>query len=157
MTKLSGLMTSLDPLRPSKSGIKIDTRYLLNQVPSLIQIRRKLRTWDDFGSSLIRDLQHSAHSSRPKSKVAPDVDLSEWALAKKLIYGVLATDDGQHDDIRRRLGDFQTIPTAGILSALGLWLAGVLGISVTVTKPMVAVILFAVAEANGDWEILAVD
>jgi len=46
-------------------------------------------------------------------------------------------------------------PSISILwSTLGLWLAGVLGIPVSVTKPLVAVMLYAAAEAGGDWQVL---
>ncbi len=147
-------MTSLNPQCFSTDGIKIDTRYLLSHFPALIQIRRKQRTWSDFGSSLIRELQNPTHANRSRNKNPEAEELSEWEMAKQLIYGVLATHDSQYDGIRRRLGNFKTLSTASILSVLSIWLAGVLGVSVTVTKPMVAVILFAVAEAAGDWNVL---
>jgi hypothetical protein len=82
---------------------------------------------------------------------------SKWLDAKRLMYEILATGKTEHQPNRKRLGDLQKISTPILLSTLGLWLAGMLGISVSVTKPMVAVILFAVAEAGDDWDILIGD
>lgn len=147
-------MTSLDPHQSPAAGIKIDSQHLLKQVPALVRVKRKQRTWNDFGGKLVLDLQNPAQAVRQSGAMAANGDVSEWAVARQLIHGVLATRDSQFDGIRKRLGNLETVSTPTLLSTLGLWLAGVLGISVTVTKPMVATILFAVAEAGGNWEIL---
>lgn len=147
-------MTSLDPSPPSTAGIQIDTRFLLRQVPSLAQVRRKHRTWNDYGEKLVRELQVPTPTVRTMTGMPDPGDASEWSYAKQLIHGVLATRQPEYDAIRKRLGDLQATSTPNLLSTLGLWLAGVLGMSVSVTKPMVAVMLYAVAEASGDWKIL---
>jgi hypothetical protein len=41
-----------------------------------------------------------------------------------------------------------------MLADLDLWLAGDLGISISVTKRLVAVMLIGLAEAEGDWNVL---
>lgn len=75
-------------------------------------------------------------------------------MAKSLVYAVLASRDPQHDAIRQRLGNLQEPSTPRLLSTLSLWLAGKMGISVSVTVPLVAVMLYAAAEAGGTWDVL---
>ncbi|MEO5915146.1 MAG: hypothetical protein ABIS50_13000 [Luteolibacter sp.] len=147
-------MTSLESQTPSADGIRIDIRFLLRQVPSLVQVRRKHRTWNDYGEKLVRELQVPAPTVRTMTHMSDPKDASEWSYAKQLIHAVLATRQPEYDAIRKRLGNLQTTSTPILLSTLGLWLAGALGMSVSVTNPMVAVILLAVSEASGNWEIL---
>ena len=78
-------------------------------------------------------------------------------MAKNRVHAVVATQDPQDHAIRRRLGNLQDPSTPVLLSTLGLWLAGVLGISVSVTGPLVAVMLYGVAQADGNWEALRMD
>lgn len=75
-------------------------------------------------------------------------------MAKSRVHAVVALQDPQHHAIRRRLGNLLDPSTPVLLSALGLWLAGVLEITVSVTSPMVAVMLYGVAEADGNWGVL---
>ena len=91
-------------------------------------------------------------STERETQISPEAAC--WSMAKDLMHAVLATRDPKHHAIRRRLGNLQDPSTPVLLSALGLWLAGVLGISVSVTSPLVAVMLYSVAEADGDWEVL---
>ncbi len=151
---MSGLMTSLASHPPSAAGIQIDTHFLLRQVPSLTQVRRKHRTWNDYGEKLVRELQVPAPTVRRMTGIPTPANATAWSFAKQLIHGVLATPHGEYGAIRKRLGNLQMTSTPKLLSTLGLWLAGMLGMSVSVTQPMLAVMLLAVSEASGNWEIL---
>jgi hypothetical protein len=42
-----------------------------------------------------------------------------------------------------------------MLADLSLWLAGELGVTISVTKRLVATMLVGVAESKGDWNVLA--
>ncbi len=77
-----------------------------------------------------------------------------WGMVKELVHSVVASQDPTYAGIRKRLGDLQKPSTPLLLSTLSLWLAGILGISTSVTGPLVAAMLFGVAEAGGDWDIL---
>lgn len=147
-------MTTLDT-KPSPAGrIRIDTHFLLRQFPSLVQIRRKHRNWNDYGHKLASEMKVPAPTVREAIDDPTSSQASEWPHAKRLVHDVLATHESEHDTIRKRLGNLAEISTPYLLSTLGLWLAGALRISVSVTNPMIAVMLFAVAEAGGNWGIL---
>ncbi|MES2658346.1 MAG: hypothetical protein V4689_06995 [Verrucomicrobiota bacterium] len=117
-------MTSLDPHLPPAAGIQIDASFLLRQIPSLVQVRRKHRTWNDYGQKLIRDLQIPAVTVRRMAGMQISEEATEWSYAKQLIHGVLATPHREYAAIRKRLGDLHTNSTPKLLSTLGLWLAG---------------------------------
>lgn len=136
---------------PSPSAVKllIDQDFLLRQVSLLIRVKRRRCSWDEFGEMVARDFL-SPRNGRGK----PSPGSSEWQLAKELVHGVLATADPQYDGIRKRLGTRETASTPLLLSTLSLWLAGILQISVSMTVPMTACLLYAIAEAGGDPEIL---
>ena len=139
-------MSSQAPPPPLSPPIQIDINFLLRQVSALVQVRRRRRTWNELGEAVLRDFMESYPLAR--------MEATRWSSAKSLVHAVLATRDPQHDAIRNRLGNLQQPSTPLLLSTLGLWLAGVLGISVTVTRPLVAVMLYAAGEAGGDWEVL---
>jgi len=147
-------MTTLDSQSSPAARIRIDAGFLLRQFPSLVQIRRKHRTWDDYGHKLASEMEVPARTVRAMADQPEIKKPSEWPRAKQLIHGVLATRDSEYAAIRKRLGDLEKTSTPLLFSTLGMWLAGALGMSISVTNPMVAVMLFAVAEADGDWDIL---
>jgi hypothetical protein len=62
--------------------------------------------------------------------------------------------DQEHEPVRKRLGDFKNPSTAALFSTLSLYLAGKLGLSLTITQPMLAVMLYAVHGASGNWNVL---
>ncbi len=150
-------MTSLEISDVEANGIQIDTAYLLRQVSTLAQVIRQERTWNEFGEKVGRDFRSSTPTLRVVSEegeVETPVRQSTWTRAKELIHSVLAGREPKYDAIRKRLGNLREPWTPALLSTLSLWLAGVLGISVSATIPMVAAMLYAVAEASGDCEIL---
>ena len=150
-------MTSSEQPPDTTSRILIDTTFLLRQVSALAQVKRKHRTSNELGEKLLCDFMESSPSARIvrdryESKDCPAV--ASWSMAKSRVHAVVASQDPQHHAIRRRLGNLQNPSTPVLLSALGLWLAGVLEITVSVTSPIVAVMLYGVAEADGNWEVL---
>lgn len=149
---------SLSEYPPSmRSRIHIDTAFLLHHLSALAQVKRKRRTWNELGEKLLRDFMETSPAARMvRSRDEPAISsvAGSWSMAKGRVHAVVASQDPQHHAIRRRLGNLQNPSTPVLLSALGLWLAGVLGISTSVTGPLVAVMLYGVAEAEGDWDVL---
>jgi hypothetical protein len=145
-------MTSRDLPSSGVLTLPIDRNFLARQVPDLAHMRRRCGSWDDLGEKTARDFLH------PRGQVVrsgvESSQTSEWSLAKELVHDVLISGNPQHDAIRKRLGDLSEPSTPRLLSTLSLWLAGVLKISVSVTLPMVAVMLYAVGEAGGDPKVL---
>lgn len=135
----------------------IDTQFLLRQVSALAQVKRNHRTWNEFGEQVVRDFVKPSTAAgvvRSEEDVNVSPEAACWSQAKGLVHEVLATREPRHDAIRKRLGNLREPSTAILLSTLGLRLAGVVGISVSVTGPMVAAMLYAAGEAGGDWEVL---
>ena len=150
-------MSSQAPPPPLPPPIQIDIDFLLRQVASLVQVKRRRRTWNELGEAVLRDFMKSyplARVVRHDGDAPVSREAAHWRMAKSLMHEVLATQNPQHDAIRKRLGNLQEPSTPRLLSTLGLWLAGMLGISVSVTGPLVAVMLYGVAEAGGDWDAL---
>jgi hypothetical protein len=149
---------------PAKTvRIEIDTECLLRQISSLNQVSKQLLNWNEFGEEVARDFIASPEMFRVMSDdqvsreaPAPSLGPSKWVRAKNLVHGVFTREDPNHIAIRKRL--FLSNPsTSLLLQHLSLWLAGKLGLSVTATRPMVAVILYAVAKSPLGWEILRDD
>jgi hypothetical protein len=148
-------LSEFAPAAPPR--IRIDTVFLLRHVSTLSQVRQKRRTWNEFGEKVFDDFKKSSAVRRQLASWAGPAAASEatyWSMAKELIYVVVAGQDPRHDGIRERLGNLQEPSTARLWTTLNLWLAGELGISTSVTGPLIAVMLYGVAEASGDWEVL---
>ena len=137
--------------------IQIDTSFLLRQVSALTKVRERHQTWNEFGELTARH-NHArplpVHVIDGRIEEGTSSEPSNWSVAKDLVYEVLKTDDPKHDGIRKRLGNFREPSTPLLLTTLSLWLAGVLGMSVSKTSPMVAAMLYAVAKSSNDWETL---
>jgi hypothetical protein len=129
--------------------LRIDQTFLLRKVSGLKLVKQNRRTWDELGEKVMQNFLRATGQS-----TATISEVSAWAIAKELVYEVLASRDPRFDSIRKRLGNLREPSTPRLLSTLGLWLAGVLGISVTATMPMVAVILYGLGDANGSWSEL---
>lgn len=135
----------------STSSISIDTAFLLRRCSQLSQVERKRRTWNELGEKL---LGHFLGSSPSLPTDHGDDPTHYWSLAKTLVHSVIAGRDPKYDAIRMRLGSLVNPSTPLLLFTLGLWLAGTMGISTSITGPLVAVMLHGVAEAAGDWGAL---
>ncbi len=133
----------------------IDTRFLLRQVSSLNKVREHEQTWDEFGDGLARLKQWPPSPVHLMDRLPEDPAASAtWNMAKELVHGVITSEDPKNVAIRRRLGDLSQPSTPRLLTTLSLWLAGVLGLSVSKTSPMVATMLYAVAKSPDDWDVL---
>lgn len=135
----------------------IDRDFLLRHVTALDPIKRKRLSWNDFGEKLAWGL-----ASRPRMTLAEIGDRPElidtphasaWSAAKKHVHAALTSDDLRYADIQKRLGSARNTSTPILLSTLSMWLAGEMSISISVTRPMVAAMLYAVAHSSDDWEI----
>lgn len=140
----------------------IDTECLLRQISSLNQVRNQHFTWDEFGEKLARDFGVSPEKFRVMSDdqvsceaPASSSEPSKWSRAKGLVHRVFTREDPSQLAIRKRLV-LSNPSTSLLLQHLSLWLAGELGLSVTATRPMVAVILYAVAKSPTGWDILQI-
>ncbi|MDB6080675.1 MAG: hypothetical protein JWO82_4422, partial [Akkermansiaceae bacterium] len=58
------------------------------------------------------------------------------------------------EDIRKRLVGAGDSSTLYVLSTLSLWLAGAMGMSVSVTTPVVATLLYAIATSPAEFGVL---
>jgi hypothetical protein len=77
-----------------------------------------------------------------------------WNRAKALAHAVIISNRPDYSAIRKQLGDWRNRSTAALLSTLSLWMAGTLGVSITAMRPMLATMLYGVAAAGGDWDVL---
>lgn len=142
------------------SEIHIDTDFLLDQVASLTAVQNNHESWEAFGER-IESRRHRVSPSTRRAESVPDKAISEpvpqtsnWQRTKELIHTLFVRRRPEHDGIRQRIENLAKFSTASLLSLLSMWVAGILKISIAVTRPMVATILYAVAQFSGDWEIL---
>lgn len=142
------------------SEIHIDTDFLLDQVASLTAVQNNHESWEAFGER-IESRRHRVSPSTRCAESAPDKAGSEpvpqasnWQRTKELIHILFVRRRPEHDGIRQRIENLAQFSTASLLSLLSMWVAGILKISIAVTRPMVATILYAVVQFSGDWEIL---
>ena len=153
-------MSTLNLTLPTAAGshrIRIDVSFLVRQVAGLARVKMRRRTWNEFGEKVLKEYLSSSNLARigwnPRNReVTPES--TYWKMTRTLVHEVVATADPKHDMIRKRLGNLRDPSTRVLLSTLSLWLAGALGITTSVTGPLVAAMLFGVADAGGDWEVL---
>mgnify|MGYP000064103261 CR=1 FL=1 len=128
--------------------IKVDTDFLIRKVSSLLHVKNQRRTWDEHGEKIAKNFLPTAPAFRlidddfavPKTSTVPD-----WQQAKEIIHAVLNSEDTKYHAIRKRLRNLHNPSTQMMLSVLSIWLSGVMGISTSVTHPMVASILYGAA------------
>lgn len=139
--------------------IPIDTHFLLKKIRGLVHVEKNLQTWNEFGESVVM----RKGLTRPRTgrciidtfKLAEPTSTSIWHHAKKLVHSLFTGQNPDHDELRNRLGNSPNPPTPLLLSTVSLWLAGELKIIISVTRSMVATMLYAVGKSSGDWDILA--
>lgn len=123
-----------------------ETEFLLRLMPDLEAVRRRTRGWDDFGEKI------TTQKERYRGKTSTDESL--WIRAKRVVHTAMTNSDAIHAAIRTRVHLSPKV-SAFVLAELSLWLAGELGVSISVTKRLVAAMLIGVAESKGDWNTLA--
>ena len=150
-------MPATHPAPVCSAKIQIDAEFLLQKVSELNQVKQNRLTWNEFGERIAGHQQATpipTGSARGPAQSATPPEPSDWFRAKELVHAVLASRDPKYEPICNRLFHSNHSSTAALLSTLSLWVAGKLGLSVTMTQPMVAVMLYAVARASGNWNIL---
>ena len=150
-------MLAPHPASVSHAKVQIDVEFLLHKVPELGQVTQNRLTWNEFGERIaghLQLIQVPNRSARGQAKGATFGDSCDWSRAKELVQAVLVSKDPKYEPMQKRLIQFEDSSTAALLSTLSLWMAGKLGISVTFTQPMVAVMLYAVARSSSNWHIL---
>ncbi|MEI6676158.1 MAG: hypothetical protein WCO57_13380 [Verrucomicrobiota bacterium] len=138
--------------------IVIDVESLLRTDPRLARVGRDF-TWDQLGAKIALAFQSPSPLMDPEDDGAPDpaATLSEpphWRRSKQLVHAVLRSHDPQYVTIRKRLGNLETLSTPALLFTLSLWLAGKLKLSISSARPLVAVMLYAVATSPEQWSLL---
>ncbi len=124
-----------------------ETEFLLRLMPELDAVRRKTRGWDELGEKIATQMERER-----RSKAEPDESL--WRRAKRVVHMAMTGSDAKNAAIRTRVSGSPVI-SAGMLADLSLWLAGELGVTISVTKRLVTTMLVGVAESKGDWNVLA--
>lgn len=121
----------------------IDRAYLLRKFPDLSLLLRQGYHPDEVGRAWLNRALRS--TPRQQSRLKQHGEEEDWDQAKAVLHRVLHTDDPDYQLIRARLFARPRMETASILATLGLWLAGHLGLSLTVVTPLVAVMLYEIA------------
>lgn len=150
-------MTALYPTATTHPQVLIVADYLLQKFPALQKMRIRNLTWNDLGEKIDSSAQTINRPLNAMRKAPTNAEYPEpsyWVRARMLVHTVFTSQDFKYEKIRKRLIYSETPSTPAILTTLSLWLAGELGISVSVTKSMVAVMLYAVSQSRGNWEIL---
>ncbi len=135
----------------------IDRVYLLKKVSGLMEVKARRRTWNEFGQRLEREalpVQRAYHLVPELTDPGDGGASPLWQEAKELVFAVMASGEAEFESIRKRIAPSSPQPTPLLLSTLGVWLAGRLGVSVTITGPMTAAILYGVAESPAGWDVL---
>lgn len=143
---------------PPPAQIQIDAAFLLRRVSELNHIKKRDLDWNEVGERILAGSQQANKSiARRPGNEDDKTSASQWSLAKGLVHEVITSRSPNHDSVRRSMGGVQSPSTANLLSTLSLWMAGAMGLSTSLTVPMVAVILYAVGQASGNWDILIED
>ena len=127
--------------------LSIDMGYLFRKFPDLATLLRDGCHPDEVGEAWLTRARRAV--SRQQSRNPRLGAETDWAAAKEILHRVLHTDHPDYGTIRGRLFSRPDIHTPEIVSTLSLWLAGHLGLSLTMVTPLVAVMLYEVA-AGGD-------
>lgn len=123
--------------------LSIEVDYLLRKFPDLALLLRRGYHPDDVGQAWLTRARQAA--SRQQSKRRHIGVEEDWEEAKAVLHQVLHTDNPDFQVIRGLLFDRPGIKTPVLVSTLSLWLAGHLGLSLTMVTPLVAVILYEIA------------
>ncbi len=130
---------------PTPAGIKVDKDFLLRKVSTLRQAERRRRNWDEHGKKITREFPISKPAFRLIGEDGISLEVSptpNWEEAKELVQSVFTSTDPKYDGIRKRLRNLHNPSTQMLLSVLSIWLSGEMGISTSMTHPMVALILY---------------
>ncbi len=144
-------MNSLELTPAATARMQIDSDYLLRRVSILNQLRRNQRTWNLLGEKVAHDFKLNSRKLRlvtVNQTSENELEPCQWIRGKELVYEYLTAMVPSSNGNRPRFKNFQKTSTPLLLSSLSMRLAGALGISITLTRPMVAVMLYAIATAE---------
>lgn len=126
--------------------LSIDEAYLLRKFPDLALLLRRGYHPDEVGQAWLNRARQAA--SRQQSQRRHIGAEDDWAQAKAVLHQVLHTENPDFHAIRGLLFARPDTRTPVIVSTLSLWLAGHLGLSLTMVTPLVAVMLYEIATAK---------
>jgi len=122
--------------------LSIDEAYLLRRYPELARLIRQGYDPDEVGRAWLSRARQNTSRQQFQRKASAD---EEWEQAKDVIHQVLHTDNPEFQVIRGLLFARPGISTPVLVSTLSLWMAGHLGMSLSIVTPLVAVILYEIA------------
>ncbi|MEK7951337.1 hypothetical protein [Luteolibacter soli] len=128
---------------PSSRNLSIDKAFLLRKFPELARLLRQGYDPDEVGQAWLNRARQAA--SRQQSQRRHIGVEEDWEQAKEVLHQVLHTTNPDFNVIRGLLFARPGITTPVLVSTLSLWLAGHLGLSLTMVTPLVAVILYEIA------------
>lgn len=131
---------------PHRRDLSIDTSYLLRKFPDLARLLHQGHHPDEVGEAWLTRARRAA--SRQQSQSRHYGGEEDWPQAKAVLHQVLLTDDPDFHVIRDLLFSRPDIQTPALVSTLSLWLAGHLGLSLTMVTPLVAVMLYDIASGR---------
>lgn len=73
-----------------------------------------------------------------------------WEAVKKEVFALFCTKDRKYAGIRRKIGKYKEAGTLQILTAIALWLSGIIGVAPAMLTPLVATVLYAIASMGGN-------
>jgi len=126
----------------NRRHLSIDEAYLLRRYPELARLLRQGYHPDEVGQAWLNRARQAASRNQSQRRTGAE---EEWEQAKEVLHQVLHTDNPEFHVIRGLLFARPGITTPVLVSTLSLWLAGHLGMSLTMATPLVAVILYQIA------------
>ena len=123
--------------------LSIDEGFLLRKFPDLALLLRRGYHPDEVGQAWLNRARRNAPRQQSQRRhIGVEED---WEQAKAVIHQVLLTENPEYHVIRGLLFARPEINTPVLMSTLSLWLAGHIGLSLTVVTPLVGVILYEIA------------
>jgi len=127
--------------------LSIEVDYLLRKFPDLALLLRRGYDPDDVGQAWLNRARRAAPRQQSQRRhIGAEED---WEQAKSVLHQVLHTENPDFQVIRGLLFARPGIQTPVLVSTLSLWLAGHLGLSLTMVTPLVAVMLYEIATGEG--------
>ena len=139
-------MSSIDQPGDKAENFFSDTGFLKHLIPDLEVVRRKRGGWNDYGEMVGNQLERDGWSRSKREGTL-------WERAKRVVHLAMTGDAAKDAAIRARVQS-PKITSAIMLADLSLWLAGEMGVSISVTKRLVAAMLLGVVESKGNWDAL---
>ena len=130
-------------------NLDINRQELMAQVPYLRMVESQRFTWDELGTALNAEVQGAGATASALGKAAPAArgflqDL--WTVVKQEVHTLLCTNARKYAALRKTLREKKEIGTLYVLTTVTAFLAGIVGVAPALLTPLVATVLFAVAQ-----------